>query len=131
MHIIYEDPVKKCALSFSLIDIYDNGNYYNIDICVHNGNYSGSYPFSLNKNTILHFMDFAQSKWCEESTLFIFEDSDSDSHISFKNMKYGHVICYGILGGECAINSLRFSFETDQTCYKNLVNFFLLITINR
>jgi len=69
-------------------------------------------------------MDFAQLKWFEQSALFVFEDSDSNSHISFKNINYGHVICYGILGGDGAINSLRFSFEADQTLYSNLVNFF-------
>jgi len=49
MPIIYEDLDKKCGLSFSLINTYDNGNYHNIDIYVHNESYSGSYPFSLKK----------------------------------------------------------------------------------
>ena len=127
MPIIYKNDKYNNELSFFHINTFDEGNYFIIDVFVNSDNFSGRHSFSLNKKNICDFINFVQNNWNIEYAQFSLVDSESDSNICFLNKNHGHVVCYGILGGDSAINSLRFSFFTDQTCYSNLKNFFSLL----
>lgn len=95
---------------------------YNLFIELVLGNFSGKYEYVYavcNLKTLLGGLEkFIGSNDME----FELSDTDSDSYIKFRKMKYGHLDVIGQLGSKFNELYICFSFEGDNTIIFELVD---------
>jgi hypothetical protein len=98
--------------------------HFTFDIFVLSDSFSGKSSFCISKSNILSFINSLKEMNNILSGSAIINDNDSDSFLNFMLEEYGELKIIGQIGGSHNDHFLKFTFKTDQTTIKSMINDF-------
>lgn len=101
--------------------VYEN---FTFDLYVVSGSFCGTSSFCVRRDEIEFLCDELSKLHYSLNGSTSFNDNDSDGFVRFSMEQSGHVVVSGQVGGSHQDHSMRFKFQTDQTCIPRFVQDF-------